>query len=49
MTVAGSVGVLLAAINAGKITNQTADGWLSTGIDEIGYYMPIEISQRIDD
>jgi hypothetical protein len=33
-------GVLLAAINAGEITEQTADGWLSTWIDEIGYYVP---------
>ena len=40
VTVVGSVGVLLAAINAGKITEQTADGWLSTWIDEIGYYVP---------
>jgi predicted nucleic acid-binding protein len=40
VTVVGSVGVLLAAINAGKITEQTADGWLSTWIDEIGCYVP---------
>ena len=40
VTVVGSVGVLLAAINAGKITEQTADEWLSTWIDEIGYYVP---------
>jgi len=40
VTVVGSVGVLLAAINAGKITERTADEWLSTWIDEIGYYVP---------
>lgn len=40
MTVIGSVGVLLAAIDAGKITERTADDWLSTWIDEIGYYVP---------
>lgn len=40
MTVVGSIGVLLAAINAGKITERTADEWLSTWIDEIGYYVP---------
>ena len=40
VTVVGSVGVLLAAINAGKITEETADEWLSTWIDEIGYYVP---------
>ena len=40
VTVVGSVGVLLAAIDAGKISEQTADGWLSTWIDEIGYYVP---------
>ena len=38
VTVVGSVGVLLAAIEAGKIDERTADGWLSTWIDEIGYY-----------
>jgi len=40
VTVVGSVGVLLAAIDAGKIDESTADGWLSTWIDEIGYYVP---------
>jgi predicted nucleic acid-binding protein len=40
VTVIGSVGVLLAAIDAGKITEQTADDWLSTWVDEIGYYVP---------
>jgi predicted nucleic acid-binding protein len=40
VTVVGSVGVLLAAIDAEKITEQTADEWLSTWIDEIGYYVP---------
>ena len=40
VTVIGSVGVLLAAIDAGKIDEATADEWLSTWIDEIGYYVP---------
>lgn len=40
VTVIGSVGVLLAAIDAGKIDESTADEWLSTWIDEIGYYVP---------
>ncbi len=40
VTVVGSVGVLLAAIDAGKINKATADEWLSTWIDEIGYYVP---------
>lgn len=40
VTVVGSVGVLLAAIDAGKIDETTADEWLSTWIDEIGYYVP---------
>lgn len=40
VTVIGSVGVLLAAIDAGKIDEPTADEWLSTWIDEIGYYVP---------
>nr|WP_217350895.1 twitching motility protein PilT [Salinadaptatus halalkaliphilus] len=40
VTVVGSVGVLLAAIDAGKIEEPTADEWLSTWIDEIGYYVP---------
>jgi len=38
--VVGSIGVLLAAIDAGKIDEATADEWLSTWIDEIGYYVP---------
>lgn len=40
LTVVGSVGVLLAAIDAGKIDEATADEWLSTWIDDIGYYVP---------
>jgi predicted nucleic acid-binding protein len=40
VTVVGSVGVLLAAIDAGKMDESTADEWLSTWIDEIGYYVP---------
>jgi predicted nucleic acid-binding protein len=40
VTVVGSVGVLLAAIDAGKIDEMTADEWLSTWIKEIGYYVP---------
>jgi hypothetical protein len=40
MTVVGSVGVVLAAIDAGKIDEETTDEWLSTWIDEIGYYVP---------
>jgi len=40
VTVIGSVGVLLAAIDAGKIDEPTADTWLSTWIDDIGYYVP---------
>ncbi|MFB6220232.1 MAG: twitching motility protein PilT [Halolamina sp.] len=40
VTVVGSVGVLLAAIDAGRVSEETADEWLSTWIDEIGYYVP---------
>ncbi|MCU4753674.1 twitching motility protein PilT [Halobacteria archaeon AArc-curdl1] len=40
VTVVGSVGVLLAAIDAEKIDEPTADEWLSRWIDEIGYYVP---------
>ncbi|WP_394739477.1 twitching motility protein PilT [Natronococcus roseus] len=40
LTVVGSVGVLLAAIDAGKIDEVTADEWLSTWIDDIDYYVP---------
>ena len=40
VTVVGSVGVLLAAIDSEKIDEATADKWLSTWIDEIGYYVP---------
>ena len=42
VTVVGSVGVLLAAIDAGKIDEPTADEWLSTWIAEIGYYVPYQ-------
>jgi len=42
VTVVGSDGVLLAAIDAGKIDEPTADEWLSTWIDEIGYYVPYQ-------
>ncbi len=40
VVVVGSVGVLLAAIDAGRIDEATADEWLSTWIDETGYYVP---------
>ncbi|AEN07817.1 PilT protein domain protein (plasmid) [halophilic archaeon DL31] len=40
VTVVGSVGVLLAAIDAGKVSEKTADEWLSVWIDDIGYYVP---------
>jgi predicted nucleic acid-binding protein len=40
VAVVGSIGVLLAAIDAGKIDESTADQLLSTWIDEIGYYVP---------
>jgi predicted nucleic acid-binding protein len=40
VTVVGSVGVLLAASNTGRVSEETADEWLSTWIDEIGYYAP---------
>lgn len=38
--VVGSVGVLLAAIDAGRTDEPTADEWLSTWIDEAGYCVP---------
>lgn len=40
VTVVGSVGVLLAAIDAGKIDESTADEWLPTWINDTGYYVP---------
>ncbi|MFC7135389.1 MULTISPECIES: twitching motility protein PilT [Salinibaculum] len=40
VTVVGSVGTLLAALDAGKIDESTADEWMSTWIDDIGYYVP---------
>lgn len=40
VTVVGSVGVLLAAIDAGRISEEAADEWLSTWIDKTGYYVP---------
>lgn len=40
VTVVGSVGVLLAAIEADRIDESTADDWLQTWIDDYGYYVP---------
>jgi predicted nucleic acid-binding protein len=40
VTVVGSVGVLLAAIDAGRIDEPTANEWLTTWIDDFGYYVP---------
>ena len=40
VTVVGSVGVLLAAIDAEKIDEATANDWLQTWIDEFGYRVP---------
>lgn len=40
VTVVGSVGVSLAVIDAGRIAESASDEWLSTWIDEIGYYVP---------
>lgn len=40
VTVVGSVGVLLAAIDAEKIDKSAANQWPSTWIDEIGFYVP---------
>jgi predicted nucleic acid-binding protein len=38
--VVGSVGVLLAAVDAGQVDEVTADTWLKTWIDEVGFYVP---------
>lgn len=40
VTVVGSVGVLLTAIDAEKIDGATANEWLGTWIDEFGYRVP---------
>lgn len=40
VTVVGSVGILLAAVDAGQISESTANRWLRTWIDEFGYYAP---------
>jgi predicted nucleic acid-binding protein len=40
VTVVGSVGILLAAIDAEKIDEATANDWLRTWIDEFGYRVP---------
>lgn len=49
--VVGSVGVLLAAIDDGRIDKATANAWLQTWIDDFGYYVPYrDISEyRTDD
>ena len=40
VTVVGFVGVLLAAIDAGKMDKATTDEWLSTWINAVGCYVP---------
>jgi predicted nucleic acid-binding protein len=40
VTVVGSVGVLLTALDGGRITEATANDWLQTWIDDYGYYVP---------
>lgn len=40
VTVVGSVGILLAAIDAGRIDEATADSWLETWVDDFGYRVP---------
>lgn len=40
VTVVGSVGVLLTALNAGRIDEPTANDYLQTWIDDYGYYVP---------
>jgi len=49
VTVIGSVGVLLAAIDAGKIDEATADEWLSTWIDGSATTSPTEPSRITDE
>lgn len=39
-TVVGSVGVLPAAVDDGRIDEETANEWLTKWIDEVGYYVP---------
>jgi predicted nucleic acid-binding protein len=46
VTVVGSVGVLLTALNADRISEATADDWLRTWIDDYGFYVPY---RRIDE
>lgn len=48
MTVVGSVGILLAAIDAGRIDTATADQWLTTWIDDFGYYVPYRNIEEYD-
>jgi len=40
VTVVGSVGVLLTALDAGRIDEPTANDYLQTWIDNYGYYVP---------
>jgi predicted nucleic acid-binding protein len=46
VTVVGSVGVLLTALDAGRIDEQTANDYLQTWIDDYGFYVPY---RTIDD
>jgi predicted nucleic acid-binding protein len=40
VTVIGSVGVLLTALDAGRIDKSTANDYLQTWIDDYSYYVP---------
>jgi predicted nucleic acid-binding protein len=40
VSVVGSIGVLLAAIDAEKIDEATANNWLQTWVDDFGYRVP---------
>jgi len=46
VTVVGSVGILLTAIDAGRIDQETANEWLQTWIDDFGYYVPYRTVQQ---
>jgi predicted nucleic acid-binding protein len=46
VTVTGSIGILVAGVEAGKIDERDADGWLKQWIDETGYRAP---SRNIQD
>lgn len=47
ITVTGSVGILVHAVERGALTPATADAWIDRWIDVTGYYSPVESIEEL--